>query len=163
MILSIWAAKSSKVASCEGALCRACDPLYGFDANDGRDDCIFKPVIGFAEVFLHGLGIEATGDLIGGRDSELAASNIDEAPALKFVLKQFALGLCTFQDGIGMAERVGKRRVSKVVKAGWGYDRNVRSLGHGSLRWLGLEPGECSTTCSACNFMTLYNHEVNNK
>jgi hypothetical protein len=41
-----------------------------------------------------------------------------------------------------MTERIGKCRVSKVVKAGRGYDRNVVSLGHeyASL-WLGLEPG----------------------
>jgi hypothetical protein len=54
---------------------------------------------------------------------------------------RLALGLGALQDGVGMAERVGKRWVGKVVKAGWGYDRNVGSLGHGSLRWLGLEPG----------------------
>jgi hypothetical protein len=47
------------------ALCRACDPLHGLDANDGRDDRIFE-LIGFAEIFLHGLGIEATSDLLGG-------------------------------------------------------------------------------------------------
>jgi hypothetical protein len=74
----------------------------------------------------------------------LATSDLDEAPALKLVLEQFALGLGALQDGVGMAERVGKRWVSKVVKAGWGYDRDVGSLGHGSLRWLGLEPGRKS-------------------
>ena len=98
-------------------------------------------MIGLAEGFLHGLGIEATGDLLGGCDGELTASDFDEPPALKFVLEQFALGLGALQDGVGMAERVGNRWVGKVVKAGWGYDRNVGSLGHGSLRWLGLEPG----------------------
>ena len=41
-----------------------------------------------------------------------------------------------------MAERVGKRWVSKVVEAGLGYDKDIGSLGAmGSLRWLGLEPG----------------------
>jgi hypothetical protein len=55
-------------------LCRACDPLHGLDANDGRDDRIFEAVIGFAEVFLHGLGVEATSDLLGGGNRELAVS-----------------------------------------------------------------------------------------
>jgi hypothetical protein len=123
------------------ALCRARDPLHGLDANDGRDDRVLEAVIGFAEVFLHGLGIEATSDLLGGCDCELAAGDLDEAPALKFVLEQLAVGLCAFQKGVGMAERVGKCWVSKVVEAGWGYDRDVGSLGHGLLRWLGLEPG----------------------
>ena len=41
--------------------------------------------------------------MIGGRDGDLAAVDLDEAPALKFVLKQFALGLRAFQDGVGMA------------------------------------------------------------
>ena len=79
--------------------------------------------------------------LLSGRDRELAASDLDEASVFELVLEQFALGLGALQDGVGMAERVGNRWVGKVVKAGWGYDRNVGSLGHGSLRWLGLEPG----------------------
>jgi hypothetical protein len=34
---------------------------------------------------------------------------------------QLALGFCAFQDGVGMAERVGKGWVSEFVKAGRGY------------------------------------------
>jgi hypothetical protein len=49
----------------------------------------------------------------------MPASNLDQASALKFVLELLALGLCTLQQGVGMAERVGKRRIWKVVKAGW--------------------------------------------
>ena len=59
------------------ALCGARDPLDGLDANDGRDDHILEAVIGIAEVFLHGLGIEASRDLVGGRDSKLVASHFD--------------------------------------------------------------------------------------
>jgi len=129
-----------KVA-CDSALSRACDSLHGPDANDGRDDRIFEAVIGFAEVFLHGFGIEATGDLLGGCDREVAACDFDESSALKLILEQLALGLGALQDGIGVAERIGKRRISEVVKAGRGYGRDIRSLGHGLLRWLGLEPG----------------------
>ena len=124
------------------ALCRACDPLHGFDADDGRDDRILEAMIGFAEIFLHCLCIEAPRDLFGSCDRELAASDFDEAAAFKFFLEQLALGLCTFQEGVGLAERVGKRWVSKVVEAGLGYDKDIGSLGAmGSLRWLGLEPG----------------------
>jgi hypothetical protein len=37
-----------------------------------------------------------------------------------------------------MSERVGKSWISKVVKAGWGYDRKVGSRGHGltPLAWV---------------------------
>jgi hypothetical protein len=66
--------------------------------------------------------------LLGGCDREAAPSDLDEATAFKFVLEQLALGLCALKDGIGVAERIGKRRVSKVVKAGWGYGRNVVTL-----------------------------------
>jgi hypothetical protein len=59
----------------------------------------------------------------------MAARDLDEAPAFKFVLEQFAIRISTFQDSVGMAERIGKLRVSKVVKAGWGYGRKVGSLG----------------------------------
>jgi hypothetical protein len=100
-------------------------------------------VIGFAEIFPQGLAIEPPCDLLGGGDREVIAGDLDEAPALKFVLEQLALGLCTFQEGVGMAQRVGQSWIGKVVKAGWGYDRNVGSLGHGftPLAWVraGLE------------------------
>jgi hypothetical protein len=134
------------------ALSRACDPLHGLDANDGRDDRIFEAVIGFAEVFLHGLGVEATSDLLGGRDRELATSDLDEAPAFKFVLEQLALGLCTFQDG------VGQRRVSKVVKAGWGYDREIRSLGHGFTPLAWVRAGQVYR--ALVRLVTLWHHKV---
>ena len=65
-------------------------------------------MIGLAEVFLHSRGIETTGDLLGGCDRELVACDLDEAPALKLVLEDLALSLCAFQDGVGMAERIGK-------------------------------------------------------
>ena len=96
------------------ALCRARNPLDGFDPDDGRDDYVLKPVIGFAEIFLHGLGIQPACYLIGGGDHELVASNLDEAPALKFVLEQFALGLCAFQDSVGMAECVGHASLPRL-------------------------------------------------
>ena len=120
------------------ALCRAGYPLNGLDANDRRDDRILEAVIRFAEIILHRLGIEATGDLLRGSNRELAASNFDEAPALKFFLEQLTLGLGALLDGVGMSERVGKCRVSKVVKAGWGYGREFISLGHGvtPLAWV---------------------------
>ena len=113
------------------ALCRARNPLDEFDPDDGRYDHILEAVIGFAEIFLHGLRIQPPSDLIGGCDHELVARNLNEAPALKFVLEQFALGLCAFQDGVGVTERVSKRFVGEIVKAGGGYGREAVSLGHG--------------------------------
>jgi hypothetical protein len=120
------------IASCDvAALGRARDPLDGLDPNDRRDNNILEAMIGLAEIFLHGLGIETACDLLCSDNRESAASDFDEPSALKFVLEQFALGLCALQDGVGMAKRVGERRIGKVVKAGWGYGRDVGSLGHG--------------------------------
>jgi hypothetical protein len=117
------------------------EPLDGLDPDDRGDHGDLETAVGFAEVFFDGLAVEPAGNLLGRRDGELATGDLNEASALKFVLEQFALDLCAFQDGVGMAERIGKRGVGKVVKARWGYDRDVGSLGHGLLRWLGLEPG----------------------
>jgi hypothetical protein len=50
----------------------------------------------------------------------VAASDFDEFPTLKLVLEQLALGLGAFQDRVGAAERVSKRRISENVKAGKG-------------------------------------------
>jgi hypothetical protein len=38
-------------------------------------------VIRLAEIFLHSLGVEATGDLLGGCNRELAAGDFNEASA----------------------------------------------------------------------------------
>ena len=97
-----------------------------FDANDGRDDRILEAVIGFAEIFLHGLGIEAPCDLLCGGDREVVSGGLNETPTLKFVLERFALCYGALQDRVGVAECVGQRRISKVVKAGCG--RNIGSL-----------------------------------
>ena len=97
-------------AGCDLAfgLCRAGDPLNGFDPDAGRDDHV--AVIGFAEIFLHILGIEAPGDLLRG--CELPTGDFNKAPALKFVLEQFALGFRAFQDGVGSASaRAGAARL----------------------------------------------------
>ena len=66
------------------ALRRADNPLDGLDPYDGRDHCIFEAVIGLAQIFLHGLGIEASRDLVRGRDREMAAGDFEESAPLKF-------------------------------------------------------------------------------
>lgn len=86
------------------ALCRACDPLHRLDANDGRNDRDLEPVIGFAEVFLHGLAIEPAGDLLGGGDGKLVAGDLNEAADFELILEQFAFRLGALQDGIGLAD-----------------------------------------------------------
>jgi hypothetical protein len=107
-----------------------------------------------AEVFLHGLGIEPACDLLGGGDRELAAHDLNQATAFKLVLEQFALDLCAFQDGIGMAESVGKRWVSKVMKAGRRCGRNVVSLGHVHKPFMfGLEPAARLHPCPGLSFL----------
>jgi len=143
-------------------LCRAGDPLDGSDPNDRRDDRIFEAVIGFAEIFLDGLGIETTGDLLGRCEREMVASDFDEAPPLKFVLEQPAIGFCAFEDGVGVAERVGQRRVSEVVKAGWGYGRDVVSLGHGLLHLAWVRAGaEVDASPRLAYLITDKNDQVN--
>jgi hypothetical protein len=44
----------------------------------------------------------------------MAARDLDEAPAVKFVLEQFAIRISTFQDSVGMAERIGKLRSARL-------------------------------------------------
>src|SRR5271154_3471402 len=84
------------------ALCRAGDPLDGLDPDDGRDDRVLKAVVGRAQVFLHGLCIEPTGNLLGGGDGELVTEDLNEAPALELDLEELALGLGALQDGVGL-------------------------------------------------------------
>jgi hypothetical protein len=48
-------------------------------------------VIRVAQEHFHGLGIEPSGDLLGGCDREAFAGNFSKAATLKFVLQGFAL------------------------------------------------------------------------
>jgi hypothetical protein len=54
---------------------------------------------------------------------------------------------------IGMSNQVQNRirRGSSFLRCGM----LLGSLGHWSLLWLGLEPGECFRTCPACPFLAL--------
>ncbi len=51
-------------------------------------------------MFLHGLAIEAAGDLLSGSNGEVATGDFNESAPLELVLQQLALGLRTLQDGI---------------------------------------------------------------
>jgi hypothetical protein len=94
---------------CPRVLRRSGEPVHGLDADDRRDHRIFEAVIGIAEEFLHRLGVEAAGDLLGGGDHEFIAGGLQEAAALEFVLERLALGLGAFQHGVGTAELIGER------------------------------------------------------
>jgi hypothetical protein len=64
---------------------------------------------------------------------------LKQSAPLDFVLERLALGLSALQHRVGVAERIGKRGVRKIVEAGCG--RRIGSLGHGIiLRWLGSGP-----------------------
>jgi hypothetical protein len=73
-----------------------------------------------------------------GPDGEAVAGGLKQSAPLDFVLERLALGLGTLQGGVGVAERIGERGVREIVESGCG--RQIGSLGHGLLHWLGLGP-----------------------
>ena len=86
---------------------RCCgEPLDSFDADYRGERCDLKPAPGVAEVLLHGAHIEPPGDLLGCSDGELAAGDLCEAAALKFILEDFAFRLGALQQSVSMAELV---------------------------------------------------------
>jgi hypothetical protein len=87
----------------DSRLSRAGHPLDGSDPDNRRHDRVFEPVIGLAEIFLHGFAIEAAGDLLGGGDLELVANDLGQSATLELVLEQLALGFRALQDGVGTA------------------------------------------------------------
>ena len=95
----------------------------------------------FAEVLFDGRDIEPAGDLLATLMAKLSPASLEQSAALYFVLKRLALGFGAFEDGIGMAERVGQRFVGKIVETG--CDRRIGSLSHGSPPWLGLGLPRC--------------------
>jgi hypothetical protein len=117
------------------ALGRVREPVDGFNADYGRDDRELEAMIGLAEEFLYGLGIEPAGDLLGGGDREVIPNDLGEASGLKLVLERLAFGFSTFERGVGTTDRVSERAVRQIVKAGYGKNRS--SLCHGYLLGLG--------------------------
>ncbi|MGA9896006.1 MAG: hypothetical protein WBQ55_27485, partial [Xanthobacteraceae bacterium] len=69
---------------------------------------------------LHGGDTEPAGNLLGNPDDEAIAGDLEQATTLDLVLKRFAFGFRAFQQGVGMAERIGERGVRQIVKAGCG-------------------------------------------
>jgi hypothetical protein len=102
-------------------------------------------VIRVAQEHFHGLGIEPSGDLLGGYDRGAFAGNFSKAATLKLVLQGFALSFGAFEYCIGVADHVRQRVVWKIMKTRYG--RIVGSLCHWSLLWRGLGPGRRSTSC----------------
>ena len=73
-------------------------------------------MIGLAEKFLHGLGIEPAGDLLGGGDREVLADDLGEAAGLELVLERLACGFSAFERRVGATDRVGERAIRKIVE-----------------------------------------------
>jgi hypothetical protein len=106
------------------------------DAHDGRDARRLEVPPGITEEGLDRGYVEAAADLVRPRDRKVLAGGGEEAALLELILERFALGFGAFKHGVGVADRVGKRFVRKVVESAIGR----RSLGHGSSPWLGLGP-----------------------
>jgi hypothetical protein len=102
--------------------------LHGSDSAD-RDGGDLKAVPAFAGILLHGSGIETAGDLLGGGDGEVLAGAFSEVAALELVLEELAFGLGALENGVGLAEHVGKGFIGEIVKTGCG--RKIGSLGRG--------------------------------
>jgi hypothetical protein len=65
---------------------------------------------------------------------------------------------------LGMCETALRfARILDAVRRGVLCTRLALAMGFNPFRWLRLEPGECSSTCSVCHFMTPLNHDVKNK
>ena len=92
------------------------EPADRFNADYGRNDREFEAMIGLAEKFLHGLGIEPAGDLLGGGDREVLADDLGEAAGLKLVLERLAFGFSAFERRVGATDRVGERAIRKIVE-----------------------------------------------
>src|SRR5581483_12484291 len=125
----------------KGGLSRCCEGSDRFDADHGRDRGDLEPPPGFAKMLLDGRDIEPAGNLLSDPYGEVLASGLEQPAALYFVLKRPAFGFGAFEDGVGMAERIGQRFVRKIMETR--CDRRIDSLSHWSLLWLGLGLPRC--------------------
>src|SRR3984957_8388834 len=98
------------------------EALDGLDENDCCDACRLEFAPGVAEEGLHCGGIEPAADLIRSRDGEaLAGSGEGTAD------QRLALGFGTFEDRVGVADRVGESFVAEIMES----IMMRGSLGHG--------------------------------
>jgi hypothetical protein len=144
------------------ALRRFREALNRLDADHGRYRRDFETAPGLAEVLFHGVHIEPPGDLLGGGDREVVASDLSEAAAFELVFERFAFRFGTLERGIGIAEHIGKCLVRDIVKARYG-GRNRDSLGHKvrPLAWVSAERALQAPVQPASKVITLI-QKVNN-
>ena len=109
---------------------RGCEPLSGFDADNGGNRRDLEAMPRFAEILLDGIHIEPPGDLLGGGDEKVVTLDFDETASLKFFLERLAYRLCAFQHGIGMAERLSCDLASRGLSIISGMARGVDAASH---------------------------------
>ena len=93
------------------------EPLNGFDADDGRDRCDLETAPGVTEVLLDGVHIEPAADLLRTGDGELLTGYGQEFAVLELALQRLAFGFGALEDGVRLADRVGKRFVGDIVES----------------------------------------------
>jgi hypothetical protein len=118
------------------ALSGCCEVLYGFDANDRGDACGLELAPGVAEECFHRGDVETAADLIRASDGEAVAGGGEQAARFKFFFERFDFRFGAFEDGVGMADRVGELFGAEIVES----IILLGSLGHGLSPWFGSEP-----------------------
>ena len=102
----------------EGKLDRRSERPHGLYANDRRNQRNLEAMVGIAQELFDRFGIEPTADLLRCRDGKTGAGEFGQAAALHFVFERFALAFGALQTGVGIAERIGKRFIGKIVRSG---------------------------------------------
>ena len=94
-----------------------CELPRGLDADDRRDAGGFKLAPGVAQECLHGGDVETATDLIRPGDRETFAGRREQAAAFELFLQRLAFGFRAFEDGVGLADRVGEGFAREIVES----------------------------------------------
>jgi hypothetical protein len=87
------------------------------DADHSRDDGRLELAVGVAEEVLHGLCVEAAGDLLCGCDGVVVAADGGQAARLEFVLERLEYGLGRFDDGVDAADFISEGGIGEIMEA----------------------------------------------
>jgi hypothetical protein len=132
--------------------------LDGLDADDRRDAGRLELAPGVAEESLDSGGIEPAADLIRPGDGEVLAGGGKQAARFELFLKGLHLGFGAFENGVGLADRVGEGFVAEIVES----IMMLGSLGHGFAPVAWVRAGREGGSSPRPAFVLPVNHgEVN--